>query len=126
MIEFYEEIHGFGEYQRIYYLGDYRTYTFSELHKPKTEEIVKKAKAMYAKACTAHRKKHGDRGSCVLGNGIYIAIKRPRFKHPFKMMLCAPVGGGQSDSASYACKDPVLKFLKDNGIEAWYEHGRMD
>jgi len=124
MIEFYEETHGFGEYQRIYYLGDNRTYTFAELHK--LEKVIKTAQAMYEKACKAYFKKHGDFGSAILGNGIYVAVKRPRFKHPFKMMLVAPRGGGQSDGASFASKDPVLKYLKENGIDAWYDHGRMD
>lgn len=123
-VTFYEEEHGFGEYQRVYYPGDNRSYTFAELHAK--DDVIRTAREMYAKACRAYFKKNGDFGSCVLGNGIYVNVKRPRFKQPFKMMIAHPSGGGQSESAGYSTKDPVIAYLKANGIDAWYDHGRMD
>jgi hypothetical protein len=125
MIEFYEEKEGFGQWQRVYG-GDRKVYRFSDLHDPKVEAVLKKAQDMYTKACQAHFKKHGDFGSCVLGNGLAIAVKPPKARSVFKLLICSPRGGGQSESAGYSCKDPVLAFLKENGIDAWYECGRMD
>lgn len=126
MIEFYEEKEGFGSWQRIWNLGDKKAYRFSDLHTPEVEAVLKKAQDMYTKACKAYFRKNGDFGSCVLGNGIHIAVKPPKARNAFSMCICSPREGGQSEGAGYACKDPVLKFLKDNGIDAWYEHGRMD
>ena len=126
MIEFYEEKNGFGDYQQVWPGEDTKVYRFADLHKPEVEAVLKKAQEMYTKACTAYFKAHGDGGSCVLGNGIYLAVKPPKARRVFRLQIAFPRGGGQSEGASYACKDPVLAYLKENGIDAWYECGRMD
>lgn len=126
MIEYYEEKNGFANFQRFWGSDDTKVYRFADLHKPEVEKVLLKAQEMYTKACKAYFKKKGDYGSCVMGNGIYIAVKPPRARIAYRLEICRPIGGGQSEGASYACKDPVLAFLKENGIDAWYEHGRMD
>lgn len=123
-IEFYEEKNGFGEYQRIGNPTDTRVYRFADLHDPKVEAVLVKAQKMYRELGEAVLKKKGDMGTCVLGNGLYIAVKPPRARSAFMMKIAGTVG--QSETASYGAKDEVLKFLKDNGIDAWYECGRMD
>ena len=124
MIEFYEEKNGFANYQQGWPQKGDKVYRFADLHTPKMEAVIIKAKKMYRDACDKYIKKHGDRGSCILGNGIYIYVKPPKARRVFRMELITPVG--QSDSASYACKDPVIAYLKENDIDSWYEHGRMD
>lgn len=126
MIEFYEEKNGFGEYQRVWNTDDVKVYRFADLHQPEVEKVLNKAQEMYTKACKAYFKEHGDYGSCVMGNGIYIAVKPPKKRNVYRLEICRPIGGGQSEGASYHCKDPVLAYLKENGIDAWYECGRMD
>lgn len=122
-VSFYEESNGFADYQRIWGLPDnVRVNRWADLHK--AENVIKTARQMYLDLGQKHLAKNGDMGTCVLGNGIYVAVKPPRARNLYR--LCIATSVGQSDSASYACKDPVLAYLKDNGIDAWYEHGRMD
>lgn len=125
-IEFYEEKNGFGEFQRLgpYSTKERRVYRFAELHQPEVEKVLGQARSMYMALSMAYLKKHGDVGTCVLGNGLYIAVKPPRARSAFMLRIAGAMG--QSESPGYACKDAVLKFLKDNGIDAWYECGRMD
>ncbi len=55
-----------------------------------------------------------DSGTCVIGAGIAIdgtvAIKQV----------------SQGNMSSYAAAKPAIKFLKENGIDAYWDDGRMD
>lgn len=127
MIEYREEKDGFGSTDKIWYpemIKDLKVFTFKELHKPEVEAVIEKARKMYRDDCAKYLKKHKDGGSCVLGNGIYIAVKPLRARTVFKLELCTPMG--QGEGAGYKCKDKVMNFLQQNGINCWYECGRMD
>lgn len=121
-ITFYEEVNGFEDYQKLWKNHGHKDYRFEDLHK--AEAVILKAREMYRDLQQKFIDTGGDRGTCVLGNGIYIAVLPPRARIAFEMKLCSPLG--QSDFPSSHCKDPVLKFLKDNGLDCWYECGRMD
>ena len=122
MIEFYEEKDGFGEYQRVYHLGDHKVYRFEDLHK--LEKVIETARKMWREASAAYMKKEGDVGSCVLGNGLAVAVKPPKKRNIYKLLIATPVG--QSESPGWHTMQPVIDYLKANGLDVWYECGRMD
>ena len=123
-MKFYEEEKGFRDFQRLYYTDDKKVYRFEDLHNPKVEAVILEAGRLWTEASSEYIKLHGDTGSCVLGNGIFVALKPPRRRNIYKLKLASPQGQGEGPGEG--TKDPVLKYLKDNGIDCWYECGRMD
>ncbi len=119
-IQFHEEKDGFYDFQRA--SSNTKAYTWADVH-AKTA-IIEEAQRRWTAASAAHMEKNGDRGTCVLGNGLAIAVKPKGKRVAYTLLICLPVG--QSEFPGYATKDKIEKFLKDNGLDCWYECGRMD
>lgn len=81
-------------------------------------EIIKKAEKLWNTYVEMYGATHDDSeyGSCVLGAGLEVQggifIRAPdRF---------------QGSLTWENSVDEIIKFLKDNGLDAWYNPGRMD
>jgi hypothetical protein len=68
-------------------------------------------------------KSGGDRGTCVLGAGFAVWVRKKRARYAKSRLLVAHPG--QSDCAW--CKAGTEQFLKDAGVEGLhFEYGTMD
>lgn len=89
-------------------------------------DIISEAKAMWDAKTKEYVEKNGDMGSCVVGAGIVIHYLGPRCRKPvIENIILSPACAQGSLSWESSVKE-VLLFLKNNGIEATYEHGWMD
>jgi hypothetical protein len=103
-----------------------RTYKKAEIEK--MSAIIEKAKQMWDAASKEEFSKTGDRGSCIMGDGIEILYVPPRCRKPQKLMIIPSrtVAYAQGSLHYEATKDVALRFLEENGIECQYNYGRMD
>jgi hypothetical protein len=90
--------------------------------------IISQARALWRLRCEEYVAKHGDVGSCVIGAGIEVDYLPPRCRHVrCKCIISADdVAAAQGSITWETSTDEVLKFLRDNGIEAYYNPGRMN
>lgn len=65
-----------------------------------------------------------DRGSCVLGAGIEVWAVKPRARVARPVVVVRQVSQGNLSSAAAA--EPAIQFLRQNGIDASWNDGRMD
>jgi len=63
-------------------------------------------------------------GACILGNGFYIYVKLPRKKYLREIIIVGSYE--QSDFAIEHSKIEMFECLKQMGIDAGYNCGRMD
>ena len=66
-----------------------------------------------------------DEGSCCGGKGLEVYFVQPRQRYPRtrNVVSCDWVQGNLSASRSHG---PALEYLKEHGINAWYNDGWMD
>jgi hypothetical protein len=66
-----------------------------------------------------------DEGSCCGGKGLSVDFVRPRQRYPRtrNVVRCEFVQGNIS---AYKSHGPALEYLKEHGIYARYNDGRMD
>jgi hypothetical protein len=90
--------------------------------------LIEKAKKIWMEASKAEFDKTGDRGSCVVSDGIFVFWTPPRCKKPQKLMIIhsRDVAFAQGSLHYEATKDKALMFLKNLGVDAYYDYGRMD
>lgn len=89
--------------------------------------VIADAAKLWHKRVTAYYKEHGDTGSCIMGDGIMIAVRPPRRRNTFKYRILAPPGGFGMGSGPYEGSAPeVVDFLKARGVDCWYDYGHMD
>lgn len=91
-------------------------------------ELIQNAKTLWVELSHLEYTKNGDRGCCVLGAGIEIYVLPPRCKHPRTLTIITfnEVSPCQGEHAASSVSNAVIEFLKENGLEARYNHGRMD
>lgn len=76
---------------------------------------IREAMKMWEARCAEYVAKHGDQGSCVIGAAIVIGSVR----------YSPPTGAQGSLVWEDSVKD-VLGFLREHGIDAYYDPGSMD
>lgn len=105
-----------------------KTYHDYDLESAQFQSVVGKAKEMWANACKAAFPRFGDCGSCVCGAGISIDFIAPRctVAKPKIIITAASVSPAQGCGAFEPYAQPVLDYLRANGIDAHYEYGKMD
>ena len=94
---------------------------------PFKEEIAR-AKDAWEKAAGEVFKRDGDRGSCIVGDGIKLAVIMPRKRKPeYVMLIPSREVAWCMGSAHYeATKDVALRMLQRVGLPVIYDFGRMD
>jgi hypothetical protein len=65
-----------------------------------------------------------DRGTCVLGAGIEVWVVKPGGRIANPEVVIRQVS--QGNCSSYAAAEPAIEFLRENGINARWNDGRMD
>jgi len=92
------------------------------------QDVIAKAKAAWDTASKEQFNIHGDKGSCVMGDGIEVEVLPPRCKYPQRIMIIRSreVAYAQGSVHYEAVVDVALKILKDAGLNVSYNYGRMD
>ena len=90
--------------------------------------IVFKAREIWRDLAKEDYEKFGDKGSPIVGDGIYVnALQEGGHKGvKFFLILSNEISFSQSSLHYEARVSEVIDFLRDNGIEANYCLGRMD
>jgi hypothetical protein len=104
-----------------------KIYNKSELYLLKP--IISKAKTLWENAAREIYLQEGDKGSCILSDGIEIYYQRDkRSKYPKKLMIiCSREVAQCQGSLHYeVTRHVALDYLKLNGIECTYNFGNMD
>jgi len=83
------------------------------------------ASQMWANRCKLYLAKHGDRGSVVIGAGICCAVKHGRHSKT-RELISAGVSCAQGSLVWEESVEEVVSFLKERGLDCYYECGRMD
>jgi hypothetical protein len=91
-------------------------------------EIINRAISIWHDKCKEFEIVNGDMGTCVLGAGIEVYFLYPRCRKPKQFMIisASQVTGCQGSIVWEKSVEEVVKFLKENGIEAQYNCGYMD
>lgn len=94
----------------------------------KIKPIIEKAQKLWNEATLKLDDAHGDRGSCVLSDGIYVFFLPPRCRKPVRKMIisCNHIGKTQGSINREQTKDIALNYLTLNKVDAYYSYGRMD
>ena len=97
-------------------------YTLNELVLGETHDLLKQAERIMHEEHEANG--FDDRGTCVLGAGIEVWHVKPggRIANP-TVVIRQVVQGNVS---SYAAAKPAIEFLREQGISARWNDGRMD
>ena len=67
---------------------------------------------------------YDDRGTCVLGAGIELMMVKPGARTAHREVVIRQVA--QGNLSSYAAAKPAIEFLREHGIDAGWNDGRMD
>ena len=94
----------------------------------KKGEVINRARSMWKTICAENMTNYGDKGSCVLGAGIAVCCipKGCRLPKSVTLISSDEVCTAQGSMTWERGMDVVIKFLKDYGIDAYYESGNMD
>ena len=65
-----------------------------------------------------------DRGTCVLGAGIEVWVVKPGGRLAEPEVVISQVA--QGNVSSHAAAKPAIEFLREQGINARWNDGRMD
>jgi hypothetical protein len=102
------------------------------IYKPKDIEQMKsaisEATEIWRAASLKEFQKTGDRGSCIVGDGITVYFTPPRCRKPVELFIIRSrsVAFAQGSIHYESCVDLALNFLREKGIVCRYNHGRMD
>jgi hypothetical protein len=102
------------------------TYKSADLLKMKS--VIDTAREMWLEASRKEFQKTGDRGSCIVGDGITVYFIPPKCRKPveFFIIRSSSVAFAQGSLHYEATMQIALDYLKENGVECRYNHGRMD
>lgn len=91
-------------------------------------DVIAKAKELWAEICERNFAEFGDEGSCVIGAGIVVDYCGPRCRtaKDYMIIRAGEVSRAQGSLNWEHGKNEVLAFLKQNGVDARYDCGRMD
>lgn len=103
-----------------------KIYKATEYEALRNHPAVAQARAQWQVATEEAHKKHGDRGSCILGEGIYVFAVRPRCRKPERMRLISPPTSVQGEVVRLAGMNEAVAFLRAAGIECFGFCGNMD
>ena len=105
-----------------------KVYPYKEVEVLVKSEVVSSAKQIWTVKSKEYFDQHGDRGSCIVSDGIYILYKPKRCRNPQKLMLIPSreVAFCQGSLHYEYYKDEVVAFLQENNIDCSYDYGRMD
>lgn len=94
----------------------------------KYRKVIDEAREMWEKSAREYYDKNGDTGSCVIGAGIKIEVIPPRCRKPRAMMLISAneVARCQGSLHWEHNVQTVVNYLRDNGLNAFFDYGRMD
>jgi hypothetical protein len=108
--------------------GFMKVYSYKEVESLKNSDLVSAARTLWQAKSSEYYNKHGDTGSCIMGDGIYILFKPKRCRIPQKFMLIPSnqVARCQGSLHYEHSKDEVISFLRDNGVDCSYNYGMMD
>ena len=89
---------------------------------------VRNAKAKWQELCLADFNANGDRGTCVLGAGIYVWYIAPRCRKPSKHFLIRSnaVASCQGSVNWEGSKNEIMGMLSAEGLCVEYEWGNAD
>ena len=95
---------------------------------PQFREVINKATEMWKESANAHYEQHGDYGTCVLGAGIkvYMVPKGCRNERSVMLIPAYDVARCQGSCHWEVGAEDVVAFLRDNGLPAFFDYGRMD
>ena len=88
----------------------------------KTGNLLNEAKYIMHREWEANG--YDDRGSCVLGAGIEIWVVKPGARVAKPEVVIRQVAQGNLSSSAAA--EPAIEFLREQGIDARWNDGRMD
>lgn len=88
--------------------------------------IIRNAKLLWLYRVEDYIKRNGDLGTCVCGAGISVYYLPKRARNPQKLMIINSPSIAQGSMSWEDSVGVVIKYLKDNGIEAHYSCGSMD
>ena len=103
-------------------------YKLSDLETPPFKEIIADATEIWRNSCKLNFALEGDRGSCVLGAGIYVMATAPRQRKARKHFIIEAIDVAQAQGSLNweRGKDSVLNYLRERGINARYDWGFSD
>jgi hypothetical protein len=96
----------------------------SEIFKKRIEE----AKKLWLEASKKEFELHGDTGSCIMGDGIQIYFIPPRCRKPQTLFIIRSheVAFCQGSLHYEKTYKVAIDYLKQHGIDCFYNYGRMD
>lgn len=108
--------------------ADIVAYQDADLEDIGLQQILGEAKRDWADRIATYVHQHGDVGSCVLGAGIAVWYLPPRCRKPRKKVIINPhvIVPYQGSVTWEVSANIIVDYLKKNGIECWFEYGRMD
>ncbi len=91
-------------------------------HAVETSDTLKEAERIMHKEHEANG--YDDRGTCVLGAGIEVWVVKPGGRIANPEVVISQVA--QGNVSSHAAAKPAIEFLREQGINARWNDGRMD
>jgi hypothetical protein len=89
-------------------------------------DIIKQASEMWKEKTLEYYHKNGDVGTCVLGACIEVYYLGKRCRIPTTRCIIGTPDVAQGSITWEHSVDEVIKYLKENGVEARYNCGFMD
>jgi len=83
------------------------------------------AQQTWREKTVAHVKKHGDTGTCIIGDGIFVNYIPPRCRKAKPLKVVSPQGA-QGSYNYEQFKDEIMEYLRREGVDCYYRWGRMD
>lgn len=91
----------------------------------KFQKVIQIAQDLWKAKTVAYVKEHGDKGSAVIGDGIFVDYIPPGCRKPRPLKIVSPAGA-QGCGNYEQFKDEIIKYLKDSGLNCYYLYGTMD
>lgn len=108
--------------------GDLRVYRDRDFEDVRFQDILRTAGDLWKMKIEAYVQAHGERGCCVLGAGIAVHYVPKRCRNPRMRIVINPhqICMYQGSVVWEASADSIVDHLKAQGIDCWFEYGRMD
>lgn len=103
-----------------------KNYKDAEIQSAEFRAVVEEARQLWSEKIEAYIAERGDRGSCVLGAGIYVNHIPKGCRNPRKMRIIYPPTPYQGSCAWEHSAQEIVDFLKSKGIECFFEYGVLD
>lgn len=91
-------------------------------------EVINEARAMWEKSAREYYERNGDVGSCVLGAGICVDVVPPRCRKARSVMIISASSVARCQGSLHWEYNvgAVVDYLRSNGLDAYFDCGRMD